>query len=183
MRGSNNLIFTNSRTLAEQYSDKLASKCKTENLPVEFYPHHGNLAKEHREVVESLIKNPKLPTTLLCTTTLEMGIDIGSIKSVAQLDCPPSVASLKQRLGRSGRRGEKSILRLYSKSTQIKPQTNITQQIRSNLFQSVAMIELMLEGWVEPYNFSKFNLSVLIHQIISIIAQYGGISAGGLKKY
>ena len=68
-------------------------------MPNEFFPHHGNLSKEEREHVEARLKGP-MPTTAICTSTLEMGIDIGSVRSVAQIGAPPAVAALRQRLGR-----------------------------------------------------------------------------------
>ena len=84
-------------------------------FPNEFYPHHGNLSKELREDLELRLKAGDLPTTAVCTTTLELGIDIGSVKSVAQIGAPRSISSLRQRLGRTGRReGEPSVLRIYA---------------------------------------------------------------------
>ena len=83
-------------------------------MPNEFFPHHGNLSKELREELEVRLKDNKLPTTAVCTSTLELGIDIGSVRSVAQVGAPRSLAALRQRLGRSGRRkGTPSILRVY----------------------------------------------------------------------
>jgi len=83
-------------------------------VPNEFWPHHGSLSKELREEAERALKSGERPATAIATTTLELGIDIGAVKSVAQVGAAPSVASLRQRLGRSGRRrGEPAILRCY----------------------------------------------------------------------
>ena len=60
-----------------------------------------------------MLKDHTRPVSVLCTTTLEMGIDIGDMKAIAQLGAPPSVTSLRQRLGRSGRRGGAALLRAY----------------------------------------------------------------------
>ncbi len=177
LRGSHNLIFANSRSNVELYADLLRQKCDQEKVPLEFYPHHGNLSKSLREHVEAELKNKSKPSSAVCTTTLEMGIDIGSVKSIAQIGCPPSVASMKQRLGRSGRRDEASILRMYQIEAEVDKQTSIQDKLRAGLVQSVAMTNLMLEKWVEPPNLDNLHLSTLVQQILSIIAQYGGIRA------
>ena len=86
---------------------------KRAGVPVDFLPHHASLSREHRLQLEENLK--KLPrTTAVCTSTLELGIDIGDIECVAQIGPPFSVASLRQRLGRSGRRpGQAAVLRMY----------------------------------------------------------------------
>src|SRR4029079_6942541 len=108
LRGSNNLIFPNSRRTVELLADLLREKCEQEHVPNEFWPHHGSLSRELREEAESVLKDPAVPASVVCTTRLEMGIDIGPVNSIAQVGLPPSVAGLRQRLGRSGRRGEPS---------------------------------------------------------------------------
>ncbi|KPY46011.1 ATP-dependent helicase [Pseudomonas syringae pv. rhaphiolepidis] len=114
LRGSNNLIFPNSRDKVEWYADRLRHLCENDGLPNEFLPHHGSLSRDLREDTERALKAGSPPASAVCTTTLELGIDIGNIKAVAQIGPPPSVASLRQRLGRSGRRaGEPATLRAY----------------------------------------------------------------------
>ena len=106
-RGSDHLVFANSRGAVETYTDRLARLAEQHRVPNEFFAHHGNLSKEEREHVEARLKGP-MPTTAICTSTLEMGVDIGSVDSVIQIGPPPGVAALRQRLGRSGRRGGRS---------------------------------------------------------------------------
>jgi ATP-dependent Lhr-like helicase len=114
LRGSNNLVFGGSRKIVETTSDALRRRSEAAEVPNEFFPHHGNLSKDLREELETRLKNSSLPTTAVCTTTLELGIDIGSVISVAQIGAPRSIASLRQRLGRTGRRqGVPSVLRVY----------------------------------------------------------------------
>ena len=116
LRGSNNLVFPNSRGEVERYTHLLNKLCDQLQVPNEFWPHHGSLSKEIRTETEAALKQKNLQATAICTNTLELGIDIGAVKSIAQIGAPPSVASLRQRLGRSGRRnGEPAILRCYSK--------------------------------------------------------------------
>jgi hypothetical protein len=98
MRGSTNLVFANSRNTVEDIAARLVDIAEREHSPNEFWPHHGSLAKELREDIEFLLRDPSRPATAVCTSTLEMGIDIGDIGQVAQVGPPPSVASLRQRL-------------------------------------------------------------------------------------
>ena len=104
LRGSDNLVFAGARQWVEIYADRLRNLCEKAHLPQEFYPHHASLAREHRDFVEKRLKDANLPTTAVCTSTLELGIDIGDVACVAQVGAPFSVAALRQRLGRSGRR-------------------------------------------------------------------------------
>ncbi|HLP60967.1 MAG TPA: DEAD/DEAH box helicase [Candidatus Deferrimicrobium sp.] len=178
LRGSDNLIFANTRTDVEDYSDRLRQKSEELNLPNEFFPHHGNLSKDLRQDVERRLQDRSLPSNVVCTTTLEMGIDIGSVKSIAQIGCPFSVAGMRQRLGRSGRKeGDPSILRVYIQQEKITEKSHPGEMLRENLFQSAAMVELLIRKWVEPPDGRILHLSTLIQQLLSIIAQYGGIRA------
>ena len=177
LRGEHNLIFANSRRNVEQYADLLRRKSETDNVPNEFYPHHGNLSKELRENLERALKQDK-PISAICTSTLELGIDIGSVHSVAQIGCPPSVAGLRQRLGRSGRRaGQPAILRVYHSEDAIDTRTSAPDLLRIRLFQSVAMIQLALRGWFEPPITHALHLSTLVQQFLSIVVQHGGVKA------
>src|ERR1035438_420982 len=77
LRGSKNLVFANSRSNVEKYADLLGRMCETERVPNEFWAHHGNLSKEIREEAEAALKDSARPATAVCTSTLELGIDIG----------------------------------------------------------------------------------------------------------
>ncbi|WP_396331071.1 DEAD/DEAH box helicase [Burkholderia anthina] len=181
LRGSNNLIFPNSRRQVETYADLLRRACERDGYPNEFWPHHGSLSKELREDTERVLKEGARPASAICTTTLELGIDIGSVKSIAQIGAPPSVASLRQRLGRSGRRkGEPSILRGYCIESDLAPQSDFSDRIRESLVQSVAMVHLLMRKWFEPPRIGGLHASSLVQQILSIIAERGGCTAGYL---
>ncbi|MDV6428292.1 DEAD/DEAH box helicase [Pseudomonas aeruginosa] len=181
LRGSNNLIFPNSRTQVEWFADNLRRRCEQDGLPNEFWPHHGSLAKDIREETEKALKGGDRPATAVCTTTLELGVDIGSIKTVVQIGAPPSVASLRQRLGRSGRRpGEAAILRSYCKERQLGVGSPLSDRLRQGLLQSIAMIRLLMQGWFEPPRVHGLHLSTLVQQCLSVIAQRGGATAAEL---
>jgi ATP-dependent Lhr-like helicase len=177
LRGANNLVFANARGSVEAYTDLLARMCDAAKVPQEFFAHHGSLSRELRFDVEDQLKRGDRPLTVVCTSTLEMGIDIGAVKNVAQIGPPPNVAALRQRLGRSGRRGEPAVLRLYIQEEALSERSSPQDAIRADLVQTVAMVNLMLEKWVEPPLGGMVHGSTLVQQILSLIAQYGGITA------
>ena len=81
LRGDSHLVFANSRQRCEHYAVMLSDLCAKNIVPNEFFPHHGSLSKELREDLESRLQKETLPTTAICTMTLELGIDIGKVKS------------------------------------------------------------------------------------------------------
>lgn len=177
LRGKDNLIFANSRRNVEIYGDHLRSLCEHARVPNEFWPHHGSLSKELREHAESVLKDPAVPASVVCTTTLEMGIDIGSVATIAQVGAPPSVAGLRQRLGRSGRRGEPSIMRMYIEEPELERDSPPQDRLRTELVESIAMVRLLMSKWCEPPETGAQHLSTLVQQVLSLIAQYGGATA------
>jgi len=177
LRNSDNLVFANSRKRVERYADILSRMCEDSHLPNTFMPHHGNLDKALREEVEAKLKDRTAPLTAICTSTLELGIDIGSVNSITQIGPPPTVSSLRQRLGRSGRRGTPSILRVYIAESEIEPDSPLYSKLRVQLIQSIAMINLLMNRFNESPSSGGMHLSTLIQQLLSTIAQYGGITA------
>lgn len=183
LRGNDNLVFAGSRQSVEIYADRLREFCEREHLPQEFYPHHASLSREHRDFVEKRLKDKNLPTTAVCTSTLELGIDIGDVECVAQVGAPFTVAALRQRLGRSGRReGHPAILRQYAVEARLESDSNFVDQLRLGLIRAIAMIDLLLEGWCEPPKREALHLSTLAHQILSMIAERGGAQANRLYR-
>lgn len=174
---TNNLVFPNSRGEVERYTHLLNGLCDHDRRPKEFWPHHGNLSKEIRYETEAALKQHEHPATAVCTSTLELGIDIGAVKSVVQIGSPPSVASLRQRLGRSGRReGEPSILRGYVIEDALDEKSGLADQLRLDTVQMAAVVSLLLEHWCEPPAVHGAHYSTLIQQLLSAIAQYGGLN-------
>lgn len=183
LRGSNNLVFPNSRREVERYTHLLNKLCEQNQVPNEFWPHHGSLSKEIRTETEAALKQKEYPASAICTNTLELGIDIGSVKSVAQIGPPPSVASLRQRLGRSGRRkGEAAILRGYCIEDALSVNASLDTKLRLGTVQMTAMVLLLLENWFEPPSIKGLHLSTLIQQVLSAIAQNGGATAPELYQ-
>jgi ATP-dependent Lhr-like helicase len=176
LRGDNNLLFAGSRQKVELYADKLRRMCDDGRLHNEFFAHHGSLSKAEREDVETRLRDDPRPATAVATTTLELGIDIGDVHSVAQIGPGYSVASLRQRLGRSGRRpGNPAILRVFVAEPVANRGGHPIDRLNLDLVQSIAMVECLRDGWCEPPAAAGLHLSTLIHQLLSLILQTGGI--------
>jgi len=173
------LIFFDSKYNLEIISDKLNQICKRERISKNpFLLHHGSLSKEIREDSEEKLKNKNENVTAMCTSTLEMGIDIGDVKSVGQINPPWSVSSLKQRLGRSGRsESEPSIMHIFVIDSFSAINCKITDYLFPQLIRSIALTRLLLKKWLEPENINKLNFSTLIHQILSCLKEKSGIKA------
>ncbi len=172
LRGTNNLVFTNSRRECEQFCSLLNEKCIEAQVPNEFRIHHGSISKESRTKTEHELQKGRTPVTAICTSTLELGVDIGKVKSIAQIDVADSVSSLRQRLGRSGRRNEASVLRVYSKDYN-DSNSRLLDQLKSHLIQNIAVIELLKEHKYENPYINGIHISTLIQQVLSVIAEFG----------
>ena len=142
-----------------------------------FFPHHSLLSNNLRKDVEGKAKEGKKPMTIVCTSTLELGIDIGSVDNVFQIYAPLSVASLRQRLGRSGRRGNDSVLRIHIVENCIKEDPKYVDLLRYKLVKTIAILKLMSEDWYETENRSSVSLCITAHQILALLKQLGGATA------
>lgn len=163
------LIFPNSRGKTEEISVKLKKISERVGGHSNYFSHHSSVNKEVREYVEYFAKNNQRNYfCVACTSTLELGIDIGSVDKVMQIDATQSVASLIQRLGRSGRKdGELSSLVLYA--------TNPWE-----LLQSISCMELYNEGIIDPPEVIEKPYDILLHQALSIVKGYSGIASSNL---
>ncbi len=174
---SNNLVFPNSRAKVESYTKMFSELCEEQKIPNSFFAHHGNLSHAIREEAEQTIKQSTQSTSIICTNTLELGIDIGSVENIVQIGSPPSVSSLRQRLGRSGReKGASSILRAFTIEAELTNRSSLGGELRERTFEFCAMINLLLMGWCEPPRAHTLNFSTLVQQILALISQHGGIS-------
>lgn len=166
-RNNKSLIFPNARGRVEEVAVKLRKISDKVGGHQNYFSHHSSVDKEVREYVEFFAKNNTYQNfSIACTSTLELGIDIGSVDQVVQIDATHSIASLIQRVGRSGRRDDKaSNLFLYA--------TN-----RWTLLQSVACWLLYEEKYIEPVILNEKPYDILVHQILSTVKGTSGI----LKK-
>lgn len=158
------LIFPNSRGRAEEVAVKLRKISDRVKGHPNYFSHHSSVDREIREYVEYFAKNNNRQNFCIsCTSTLELGIDIGTVDEVVQIDATHSIASLIQRVGRSGRKeGESSNLYLYA--------TN-----EWSLLQSIACWLLYKEGFIEPPQKNEKPYDILVHQALSISKGHSGI--------
>ena len=165
------LIFPNSRGRAEEVAVKLMKISEKENGHQNYFSHHSSIDREIREYVEYFAKNSiRQNFCISCTSTLELGIDIGTVDEVVQIDSTNSVTSLIQRVGRSGRtEGESSNLFLYA-----------TDQW--NLLQSLACWLLYTEGFIEPPLRNQTPYDILLHQTLSITKGHSEIRLNDLRE-
>jgi len=148
------LIFVNSRRLAERIANAL-NELAGEELA---HAHHGSIAREQRLRIEDDLKAGRL-RALVATSTLELGIDMGAIDLVVQVESPPSVASGMQRIGRAGHRVDE-------------PSTGIIlPKYRGDLLASAALTERMHAGAVEASRYIRNPLDVLAQHIVAIVGR------------
>lgn len=165
------LIFPNSRGRAEEVAVKLKKISDRVKGHSNYFSHHSSVDREVREYVEYFAKNNKQHNFCIsCTSTLELGIDIGSVDEVVQIDATYSIASLIQRVGRSGRKdGESSNLFLYATT-------------QWSLLQSIACWLLYKESFIEPPEKNEKPYDILAHQALSITKGHSGILLTELIK-
>ncbi len=147
------LVFVNSRRLAERMSSRL-NELAGEELVL---AHHGSIAREQRLQIEEALKGGRLPG-LVATSSLELGIDMGAIDLVVQIESPPSVASGLQRIGRAGHQvGQPSVGKIFPNH-------------RSDLLEAAVVVRRMLDGAIEETRIPRNPLDVLAQQIVAICA-------------
>jgi ATP-dependent Lhr-like helicase len=145
------LLFVNSRRLSERLAGAL-NELAGEPL---VRAHHGSLAREQRTGIEDQLKAGTL-RGLVATSSLELGIDMGAIDLVVQIEAPPSVASGLQRIGRAGHR-----IDAVSKGV-------IFPKFRGDLVASAAVVAAMKKGQVEASRYPRNPLDVLAQQIVAM---------------
>ena len=178
--GNTALIFANSRALLEFYTDIVNRSLQCQGMQNLFRIHHGSLSKAEREDTEEELRSDR-PTATFCSSTLELGIDVGNVSATGQIGAPWSVSSLSQRLGRSGRReNEASIMQVFIEDDEPTDRSSIIERLFPELLQAIAMTELMLEKWCEPPDVERLHLSTLMQQIMSVIAEKGGANAASI---
>ena len=157
-QGQKSLFFSQSRSLAE----KIAEQMQHQNIDV--FVHHSSVSAEARTTAEERFHRGG-NTSIICTSTLELGIDVGDLDFVLQANAPSTVSSFLQRLGRTGRRkGQRANTTFFCEDTE-------------TVLQAIALVELAKKGWVESVPTNNRVWSVLVHQILALTLQFGVISA------
>lgn len=156
-RGKKSLVFVESRSKAEKVAHALVG------TGVEVFIHHSSVSRADRALAEEQFARGQ-NTAIVCTSTMELGIDVGDLDQVIHVDAPTSVASFLQRIGRTGRReNTRSNCTFFCLSSE-------------SLLQSVALLRLAESGWVEDVRPAAHAMHVLAHQLMALILQEGGIS-------
>ena len=125
--------------------------------PVVARAHHGSVSKEERKHIEEALKSGRLPA-VVATSSLELGIDMGAVDLVVQVEAPPSVASGLQRIGRAGHQ-------VGAVSTGV-----VFPKHRGDLLSCAVVAERMREGAIEELRYPRNPLDVLAQQIVAIVA-------------
>jgi ATP-dependent Lhr-like helicase len=147
------IVFVNNRRLAERLALRLNELAERHVARA----HHGSLAREQRVEIEELLKKGELPA-LVATSSLELGIDMGAVDLVVQVESPKSVSRGLQRIGRAGHRlDEPSKGRIFPK-------------FRADLLESAVVVRRMLDGAIEETRVPRNPLDVLAQQIVAICA-------------
>ncbi|MBX7056851.1 MAG: DEAD/DEAH box helicase [Leptospirales bacterium] len=144
------LIFVNSRRLAERITRSI-NEVAGENLAL---CHHGSLSRELRHAAEERLKSGQLPA-IVATSSLELGIDIGAVDEVLLLQCPPTIASLLQRVGRSGRSMEQTSRGLIFPAHDL------------DYLDAAVAVRAALQGEIEPIGVMQSPLDALAQILVS----------------
>ncbi|HUN77867.1 MAG TPA: DEAD/DEAH box helicase [Solirubrobacteraceae bacterium] len=156
------IVFVNNRRSAERLALRL-NELAGEDLA---RAHHGSLAREERLVVEELLKAGEIPC-IVATSSLELGIDMGAVDLVLQVESPKSVAAGLQRIGRAGHGvGQRSEGRIFPK-------------FRADLLECAVVARRMREGAIERTVVPRNPLDVLAQQIVAIAAAESDAGAAG----
>lgn len=158
--GTRRLVFVDSRRRVEELGHRLSQR------GVDVYLSHSSLALSERTAAEKAFEEGT-NCVIVATSALELGIDVGDLDHVIQIDAPSSVSSFLQRMGRTGRRADST--------------ANCTFLATDDdaLLRAAAIIELFRKGYVEPAGPSTWTPHVLAHQAIALSMQEQGSAAHG----
>lgn len=181
-KGKSCLVFSNSREQTESVTAALRQLAEYNREEDRFLIHHGNLSSALREETEERLKREEGRKYTACATvTLELGIDIGRLERVIQLEAPNTVSSFLQRLGRSGRRGSPPEMMTVIREEEPLPNASLPQLIPFGLLQAIAIVQLYLEDkFIEGPGQKKMPLSLLFQQTLSMFASTGELTPGAL---
>ncbi|NLS95415.1 MAG: DEAD/DEAH box helicase [Planctomycetaceae bacterium] len=155
-RGEKRLVFLDSRSRAEELAVQLRG------LEVTTFVTHSSLSPEQRHEAEKAFAT-RDDCVIVATSVLELGIDVGNLDRVIQIDAPPTVSNFLQRMGRTGRRHGTARNCLFLATSE------------DALLQSAAIIRLWEEGFVEPIEPPKLPLHVFAQQLMGLARQESGI--------
>lgn len=156
--GKKSLFFCQSRALTETVAERMRGRT------IDVFVHHSSVSLEERHAAEERFHRGT-NACIVCTSTLELGIDVGDLDLVFQANAPTTVSSFLQRMGRTGRRAGTTA------------NTTFLCESSEAALQAIALIELAREGFVESVPTNERCWPVLVHQVLALTLQFGAISA------
>jgi ATP-dependent Lhr-like helicase len=159
--GEKRLVFVESRSRAEELATALQA------AGVQVWVHHSSVGRDAREQAELNFENTD-GATLIATSSMELGIDVGDLDHIFQLDAPATVSSLAQRLGRTGRRPHTH------------PRMTFVADTPEDLLLALALVSRFEEGWVEDIHPEVRAWTVAVHQVFANLLETGGATRAGL---
>lgn len=157
-RGNKSLFFCQSRATTESVAETMRRAGTT------VFVHHSAVSKDERLLAEQEFHHGT-DACIVCTSTLELGIDVGDLDKVLQANAPETVGSFLQRMGRTGRReGQTANTTFFCENT-------------DSVLQAIALVELAKAGWVEDVPVTRRCWPVLIHQLLAMSLAANGIPA------
>lgn len=157
-KGLKSLFFCQSRSTTEVVAEHMRRAGTT------VFVHHSAVSREERGLAEDRF-NRGADACIVCTSTLELGIDVGDLDRVFQAEAPDTVSSFLQRMGRTGRRAGQAL------------NTTFFCESTGGILQAIALVELAKAGWVEHVKVDRRCWPVLIHQLLAMALASDGITA------
>ncbi len=183
VKGKKALVFSNSREETELVTATMRQIAKARGEKDRFLIHHGNLSAAIREDAEVKMKDESFDAVACATVTMELGIDIGKLERVVQVDAPTTVSGFLQRLGRSGRReAPPEMMMVFREETPL-PNAPLPALIPWGLLRGIALVQLYIEErFIEPPRMRKLPLSLAFHQTLSVLASSGELTPKALAE-
>ena len=184
VRDKKSLVFSNSREETEYICATLRQIAKLRgDEDSHILIHHGNLSASLREEAEMKMRDDEEFAVTCATVTMELGIDIGQLERVVQIEAPNTVSNFLQRLGRSGRRSQTPEMMMIFREEEALPNTPLPQLIPWELLRGIAIIQLYIEErFIEPPSRKKMPFSLLFQQTLSMLASCGELTAARLAQ-
>lgn len=183
VRGGKCIVFVNSRYDAEVIGRSLRKVAeRTMGNGDWIHVHHGSVSHEFRRRAEEDLKDPSKQVTVVSTVTLELGIDIGELDRIVQVDAPFTCTGMVQRMGRSGRRGGGQRMVVFCREDSSEPWSSV-DGVSMDLVKAIAMTELIMnEGWTEPPVDRRYPFGLLYHQTMEFLKESAGARFGTLSS-
>lgn len=162
-RGQKSLFFCQSRATTEAVAEYMR------RAGTSVFVHHSAVSREERQLAEERFHHGT-DACIVCTSTLELGIDVGDLDRVLQAEAPATVSSFLQRMGRTGRRSD-------GRSHGQLANTSFFCESADSVLQAIALIELARDGWVEDVPIQRRCWPVLIHQLLAMSLAGSGVTA------